>query len=66
MTSFQISVRYFCVRNLTNPVSAAHPVFASAEPEAKKHLCTGLAYYLWYQRRDSNSLKNANLALKGL
>ena len=30
---FQISVRYFCVRNLTNPVSAAHPVFASAEAE---------------------------------
>jgi predicted aminopeptidase len=22
-----------CVRNLTNPVSAAHPLFASAEPE---------------------------------
>ena len=30
---FHVSVRYFCVRNLTNPVSAAHPLFASAEPE---------------------------------
>ena len=31
--SIKISVRYLCVRNLTNPVSAAHPVFASAEAE---------------------------------
>ena len=30
---FHVSVRYSCVRNLTNPVSAAHPLFASAEPE---------------------------------
>ena len=28
-----ILVSYFCVRKLTNPVSAAHPVFASAEAE---------------------------------
>ena len=33
-----ILVSYFCVRKLTNPVSAAHPVFASAEPEDNSHL----------------------------
>jgi hypothetical protein len=29
----KIGVGYFCVRKPTNLVSAAHPVFASAEPE---------------------------------
>jgi hypothetical protein len=49
LTPRDICDSYFCVRKLSNPVRAAHPVFASAEPEyGYRSGLNSLPHYLSY------------------